>query len=140
MTNVNCDDMRSSACAEDETNKWKTRRDYGFIVFAGALIGFGAGLLIDMAGPGFLVGLGLGFLGAGMMSLARRPREGEVLQTGSSDITTLLIGAFLVFIGLCFVYAPAAIWPYSIAAFLILLGIWFLVSGFSRARGCTRFP
>ena len=28
---------------------------------------------------------------------------------------------------------PEALWPYAVAGFLILLGIWFLVRGFYRS-------
>jgi predicted anti-sigma-YlaC factor YlaD len=48
------------------------------------------------------------------------------------NVTTLLIGTFLVFIGIGIVLMPGAIWPYAIAGFLILTGIWFLVRGFLR--------
>jgi hypothetical protein len=47
------------------------------------------------------------------------------------NVTTLLIGAFLVFAGISIVVAPAVLWPYAIPGFLILLGIWHLVRGFS---------
>jgi predicted anti-sigma-YlaC factor YlaD len=47
-------------------------------------------------------------------------------------VTTLLIGAFLAFIGIGIVLVPAAIWPYAIAGFLILTGVWFLVRGFYK--------
>jgi NAD-dependent SIR2 family protein deacetylase len=45
---------------------------------------------------------------------------------------TLLTGAFLIVIGTSLVLAPAAIWPYAIAGFMILAGMSFLVRGFSR--------
>ena len=107
-------------------------RDYGFIILAGALIGFGLGLIVDQAGSGLLIGLGLGFLGAGLIPFVRKPLESEGLQAEGKDVTLLLIGAFLVFIGIGLVFAPAAIWPYAIAGFLIILGLWFLVKGFTK--------
>ena len=107
-------------------------RHTGFIIPAGILIGLGVGLLVDQAGVGFLVGLGLGLIGSELLSFVRKSREGECTQPGGANVTTLLIGAFLVFIGIGIVLAPAAIWPYAIAGFFILTGIWFLVRGFSK--------
>ena len=107
-------------------------RHAGFIVPAGILIGLGVGLLVDRTGVGFLIGLGLGLIGSELLSLVRRARVGECRQPGGANVTTLLIGAFLAFIGIGIVLAPAAIWPYAIAGFLILTGTWFLVRGFSK--------
>ena len=108
-------------------------RQSGFIVPAGILIGLGAGLLVDHLGSGFLVGLGLGLIGSELLSFLRKSRVGECTQPGGANVTTLLIGAFLAFIGISVVLVPAAIWPYAIAGFLILTGIGFLVRGFSTS-------
>ena len=107
-------------------------RQSGFIVPAGILIGLGVGLLVDHMGSGFLVGLGIGLIGSELLSFLRRSREGECTQPGGANVTTFLIGTFLVFIGIGTVLAPAAIWPYAIAGFLIITGIWFLVRGFYK--------
>ncbi|HNJ81611.1 MAG: hypothetical protein GX472_08785 [Methanomicrobiales archaeon] len=88
------------------------------------------GILVDYVFSGFLIGLGIGFLGSGLLPLVRKPLESEGINLGNTDVTMLLIGAFLVFIGIGIVYAPAALWPYAIAGFLILVGIWVLVRGF----------
>lgn len=133
--------MKTNSCAEITdakgreltnglTESGKKHQPYGFIIPAGILIGLGVGLLVDHVGSGFLVGLGLGFLGSGLLPVFRKPLGCEDVMPGSTDVTMLLIGAFLVIIGIGFVYAPAAIWPYAIAGFLILIGIWFLARGF----------
>ncbi len=96
------------------------------------MIGLGVGLLVDQAGVGFLIGLGFGLTGSELLSFEQRSREGECTQPKGANVTTLLIGAFLAFIGISIVLVPAAIWPYAIAGFLILTGTWFLVRGFSR--------
>jgi hypothetical protein len=123
-------DTKSKEMTNSLTESGKGHQPYGFIIPAGILIGLGVGLLVDHLGSGFLVGLGLGFLGSGLLPLVRKPLGSEYIQPGSTDVTMLLIGAFLVFIGIGFVYAPAAIWPYAFAGFLILLGAWLLVRGF----------
>jgi hypothetical protein len=107
-------------------------RHNGFIVPAGILIGLGVGLLVDHMGSGFLVGLGLGLIGSELYRLVEKYREVECTQPVGANVTTLLIGSFLVFIGIGSVLAPAAIWPYAIAGFLILTGTWFLVRGFYK--------
>ncbi len=112
------------------TEPLKPDRHCGFIVPAGILIGLGAGLLVDHMGSGFLIGLGLGLIGSELLHHAGKYREEECTQPGGANVTTLLIGTFLVFIGIGIVLAPAAIWPYAIAGFLILSGVWLLVRGF----------
>ena len=134
--------MKTDSCAEITDAKQiemksglsepKEHRQYGFIIPAGILIGLGAGLLVDNLVSGFLIGLGLGFVGSELLPLVKKSLAGECLQPGGANVTTLLIGAFLVFIGIGIVLAPAAIWPYAIAGFLILSGLWFLVRGFSQ--------
>ena len=114
------------------TEPEKQHPNNGFIVPAGILIGLGAGLLVDHLVCGFLIGLGLGLIGSEMLPFIRKSQEGECTPTGSTNVTTLLIGAFLVFIGIGIVLVPAAIWPYSIAGFLILTGIWVLVRGYYK--------
>ncbi len=108
----------------------KKHQPYGFIIPAAILIGLGVGMLVDHVASGFLVGLGLGFLGSGLLPLVRKQPGSECTQPGSTDVTMLLIGAFLIFIGIGIVFAPAALWPYALAGFLILIGIWLLVRGF----------
>jgi hypothetical protein len=107
-------------------------RNSGFIISAFILIGLGVGLLFDHLGSGFLIGLGLGLVGSALLPLVKKSVEGECSQLGSANVTTLLIGVFLIFIGIGIVLAPAAIWPYAIAGFLILFGFWILVRGFSQ--------
>jgi hypothetical protein len=107
-------------------------RQNGFIVPAGILIGLGAGLLADHAVAGFLVGLGLGLLGSELLPLARRSREGEYMLAGSTNVTPLLIGTFLVLAGISIVWAPAAIWTYAIPGLMIVAGIGVLVRGFAK--------
>ena len=105
-------------------------RNSGFIISAFILIGLGVGLLVDHLGSGFLIGLGLGFVGSALLPLVKKSPGGECPQPGGANVTTLLIGVFLIFIGIGIVLAPAAIWPYAIAGFLILFGVWILVRGF----------
>jgi hypothetical protein len=90
------------------------------------------GLLVDYLVSGFFIGLGLGLIGSELFRLVEKSRETECTQPGGANVTTLLIGTFLSFIGIGIVLAPAAIWPYAIAGFLILTGIWFLVRGFFK--------
>ncbi len=107
--------------------------DSGFIVPAGILIGLGVGLLADHLFSGFLTGLGLGIIGAELLAHVRKSRGGESTTATGTNVTTLLIGAFLTFAGISFVWAPVVVWPYALAGFLIVAGAGFLVQGFSRA-------
>jgi hypothetical protein len=107
-------------------------RNSGFIIPACILIGLGVGLLVDHLGSGFFIGLGLGFVGSELLPLVKKPLEGECSQPGGANVTTLLTGAFLIFIGISIVLAPAAIWPYAIPGLMILAGIGVLVRGFLK--------
>jgi len=114
------------------TEPEKQHPNNGFMVPAGILIGLGAGLLVDNLLCGFLIGLGLGLIGSELLPFIRKSPEGECTQPGGANVTTLLVGAFLIFIGISIVLVPAAIWPYAIAGFLILAGIGVLLRGYYR--------
>ncbi|MDD1705464.1 MAG: hypothetical protein LUQ12_00320 [Methanoregulaceae archaeon] len=124
----------TDAKSRELTEPGEKHQPYGFIIPAGILIGLGVGMLVDYVVSGFLVGLGIGFLGSGLLPLVRKPLESEYTQPGSTDVTMLFIGAFLLFLGISIVYAPAVLWPYAIAGFLVLLGIWFLIRGFFQIK------
>ena len=135
MKTENCVEMSDAKRIEQKSGlaePVKNERYSSFIVPAGILIGLGVGLLVDYLISGFFVGLGLGLICSELFRLIEKSREAESTQTGGVNVTTLLIGTFLVFIGFGIVLAPPAIWPYAIAGFLILTGIWFLVRGFLR--------
>jgi F0F1-type ATP synthase assembly protein I len=135
MKAENCAEITDAKRIEQKsglTEPVKNERYSSFIVPAGILIGLGVGLLVDYLLSGFFVGLGLGLICSELFRLVERSRETESTQPAGANVTTLLIGTFLVFIGFGIVLAPAAIWPYAIAGFLILTGIWFLVRGFLR--------
>ena len=107
-------------------------RHYGFIIPSGILIGLGVGLFAGFPGSGVLIGLGSGFLAVGLIPLVKRLRKSEGSSPEGKNVALLLLGAFMVFTGIGIAWSPIALWPYAIAAFLIFLGIWFLVRGFYR--------
>jgi hypothetical protein len=134
MKTENGDEITDAKRVEQKSGLLEPAEDRhcGFFVPAGILIGLGAGLLFDQLFAGFLIGLGLGLVGSELVSPVRKSRQGACMHPGGANVTTLLLGAFLAFIGICIVLAPAAVWPYAIAGFLILAGIGFLVRGFLR--------
>ncbi|MDD1676871.1 MAG: hypothetical protein LUQ40_03945 [Methanomicrobiales archaeon] len=106
------------------------RRRFSFIP-AGILIGLGAGLLVGHPGPGALIGLGLGFFASGIL----QPAGAGGPEAAGAQIRWgfVLAGIILVLLGIGIVYSPGFTWPYLIAVFLILLGIWFFVRSAFRA-------
>ena len=135
MKTENCAEMTDAKRIELKSGLAEPKehdRHNGFIVPAGILIGVGVGLLVDYLVSGFFIGLGLGLIGSELFRLVEKSREAECTQPGGANVTTLIIGTFLSFIGIGIVLAPAAIWPYAIAGFLIIAGIGFLVRGFYK--------
>ena len=88
-------------------------------------------MLVDHLGSGFLVGLGLGFLGSGLFPCSGNHR-GVNLCTGKHGCDNASNRSLPGLYRDGFVLVSAAIWPYAFAGFLILIGIWFLVKGFAR--------
>ena len=129
MSCVKHEDCYSTPMVEEVLKEGKEHRQNDHIITAGFLIGLGAGLFVDHVVSGILIGIGLGFLGSELLPLVSKHQEGEYPQPGGTNVTNFLIGAFLIFIGIGIVWAPDVIWPNSIAGFLILTGIWFLVRG-----------
>ncbi len=128
--------MKTENCANCDVNcRWTNpgeHRNAGFIVWAGILIGLGAGLVADQLGAGFLIGLGLGLVGSELFSHFGRSLGNEFPQQKQINVTTTLIGAFLTYIGVSIIWAPVAIWPYAVAGFLVLIGVSFLIRGFIK--------
>ncbi len=60
-------------------------RDSGFIISAFILIGLGVGLLVDHLGSGFLIGLGLGFVGSALLPLVKKSSGGDCPATGRRE-------------------------------------------------------
>jgi hypothetical protein len=101
---------------------------------AGALIGLGLGLLLNHPGPGVLIGLGFGFL---VSSFVRSDDSGQSETVAPSMIQgvnwfMLMLGVFMILIGIGIGLNISLFWPYLPAAFLILLGIMFVVRGIGR--------
>ena len=116
-----------------ETDEKQGRRPHrhhngNMLIPAGVLLGLGIGLLAGYPGPGVLIGLGLGFIGATLVKSGADP-TGDAGAHQSCDRShgfLAIIGAFLIIVGIGIAFAPLHFWPYIAAAFLILLGVWFL--------------
>ncbi|WAC04850.1 MAG: hypothetical protein OS112_10410 [Methanoregula sp.] len=116
---------------EERTERKQRHSRYGFIP-AGVLIGLGVGLLTGFSGSGVLIGLGLGFLATALVPAMTKTPETADPGLKRMNITMLLVGIFLILIGVGVIWAPADLWPLLTAGFLIMLGIWFAVRGFHR--------
>ena len=103
------------------------------LIPAGVLLGLGIGLLAGYPGSGVLIGLGLGFIGSAVLARQGPGPAGEEGTNGPSPRPRgflAIIGAFLVIVGIGIIWAPREFWPYLVAIFLILLGVWFLYRAF----------
>ena len=91
-------------------------------------------MLVDQAGAGVLIGLGLGFVGSAFYSSGSPSPGGAALGVvqGPGWIPAI-VGIFLVLIGLAIVLGPALPWPTIIAVLVILFGLGFIARGLGPA-------
>lgn len=105
------------------------------LIPAGILIGLGIGLLVNQPAAGVLIGLGCGFLASAFVPHAEPVPSADATGCCGSpgrNWVMLLLGVFMILIGIGLVWQPSLIWPYLIAALLILLGIGFALRGIRR--------
>jgi hypothetical protein len=115
----------------EERREWRRRHRGPFLIPAGILIGLGVGLLVNQAGAGVLIGLGLGFLGSALVPVVAPGEPARGPMHGPRWVF-VVIGIFLVLLGLSVVSGWVLPWTYIIAALLILIGIIFIFRGFGR--------
>jgi uncharacterized membrane protein YidH (DUF202 family) len=109
----------------------RRKRGQRTLIPAGLLIGLGIGLLVGHIIAAGLIGLGLGFLGSAIANSLQRDDEHDSSSCyHKHGFGLALLGIFFVLFGIMMVWAPALLWPYIAAAFLILIGIGLLVHGF----------
>jgi len=115
--------------------EWRRRHRGPFLIPAGVLIGLGVGMLVNQAGAGMLIGLGLGFLGSALLPApsegAQAPAPGPMWGPRWIPV---IIGIFLILVGLSIVSGMSLPWTSIIAVIFILIGIWFIARGFGRMR------
>jgi hypothetical protein len=118
-----------------EEQEHRRRHGRHFLIPAGILIGLGVGLITGYAGPGILIGLGLGFLAQGFLKPAEGPAPDPAAPSSPHDNRwiSVMIGLFMIIIGVGIIWAPAYLWPYVIGIFLIVLGIMFAVKSMWKA-------
>jgi hypothetical protein len=118
-----------------ERREWRRRHRGPFLIPAGILIGLGIGLLFNQAGAGVLIGLGLGFLGSALIPAPTGEEPApSMAPMWEPRWVPVIIGVFLVLVGLSIVGGLLLPWTYIIAIFLILIGIGFILRGFGRMR------
>lgn len=116
----------------EETQQVRRNRHGGhFLIPAGALIGLGAGMLLNQTGAGVLTGLGLGFVGSALYSSTTTGGVATGRVHGSGWIPAI-VGVFLILIGLAIVLGPTLPWTTIIAVLIILFGLGFIARGFGR--------
>ncbi len=113
--------------ATDDEKGGKRHHGKHFFIPAGVLIGLGVGLIAGYPGAGVLIGLGLGLIGSAF-------QNGECAAPSrcSHQWISVIVGLFLILVGIATVWSPPNFWPYIAAVFLIALGVWFLARGVIR--------
>ena len=114
--------------ATDDEKDGKRHHGRHFFLPAGILIGLGVGLIAGYPAAGVLIGLGLGLIGSAFLA-------GDCAGPSrcSPRWISVIVGFFLILMGVATVWSPPDFWPYFAAVFLIALGVWFLARGFTRA-------
>ena len=119
--------------SEEREHRKEDRDVGGLLIPAGLFIGLGIGLLVGRPDVGVLAGLGAGFLGMAFVRAREAPVEVHV-PSRSGDLLMILIGIMFVIAAIGLLYFPDQVFPYLGAAFLVLLGIWFLLRGLGGFR------
>jgi len=115
--------------------EYKRRHGRHFLIPAGILIGLGVGMIVGYPGPAVLIGLGLGFVGSGFgRGEESMPQDPTIPQMGGPRWISIIIGIFIILLGIGLVWKPLVVWPYVIAIFLIFLGLWFIARGYGWTK------
>ncbi|ABS55471.1 hypothetical protein Mboo_0953 [Methanoregula boonei 6A8] len=122
---------RGDAGSDRDSRRRHRGRHMGLIP-AGLLIGLGIGLLLGHPVSALFIGLGLGFVATAFVRQAGCTGENGTPAVHSCERRSwcALIGVFFILFGICFVWIPGLLWPYLLAAFLILLGIGILIHSY----------
>lgn len=100
-------------------------REKHFFIPAGVLIGFGVGLIAGYLASGILIGLGLGFLAQAYIKSVHAPPSGQYTPCCGLEKqwVSIVIGLFLIVLGIGIIWSPVNLMPYVIGIFLILVGV-----------------
>ncbi|MEM0017842.1 MAG: hypothetical protein QW576_05760 [Candidatus Korarchaeum sp.] len=122
------------------------RKDFTGLLFAAFMfLGMGIGILFDRVAPGLFVGMGLGFLAMAIadvlikepMSEESQPSKLESHFEGVGIIGTfllILLGIGFIFGGLSLILGIDIPWRVLGGAFIILLGLWFLLMALGKVK------
>lgn len=126
--------------------KASRRKDFiGFLFVAFMFIGMGIGFFLDNIPPGLFVGMGLGFLAMAIadalikepISEESQPSKLESHFEGSGIIGTfllILLGMGFIFGGLSLILGIDIPWRALGGAFILLLGLWFLLMALGKVK------
>jgi len=92
-------------------------------------LGMGIGMLFDHAGAGVIIGMGVGFLLDSLMKEEAESKLSLSLPGTVKKASVAALGLFFIALGLAMLYDWSIVWPYGVAAFIIALGLIFLVLG-----------
>ncbi len=118
----------------EDMEKPRQQHESQALIPAGILIGLGAGLLLGYAGPGVLIGLGCGLIAASLIPPPGKGQEegNNISDRAGTNWVALLVGIFMILVGVGIVWTPPDYWPSIVAIFLILLGVWFVAHTYTR--------
>jgi len=113
-------------------------KNIGGMLFVGCLfIGIGLGLLFNRPDIGATTGMGVGFILLALVRVRGTPVEVS-LPPRIGGYFLLLVGIFLIFVGLSFLMEWEFIFPYLFGVFVILLGVGFIIFGQKVLRQSER--
>ncbi|RLE83871.1 MAG: hypothetical protein DRJ41_04130 [Thermoprotei archaeon] len=101
----------------------RVQREWSWEIFLACMfVGIGIGILLDAAGAGTLIGMGIGFLLASLIKLERKIEIAVPRNLGGT--ATIFVGILFVLGGLCSLdLIPQKYMTYLIALGLISLGV-----------------
>lgn len=110
----------------------KERNINDTIVLAFMFLGLGVGVAFGQAGPGLLIGAGIGILARGISKYSKTDPTAIALSFGVAGYIVGLIGVYFIFLGISLLEGVTWVYPYGASVPLVVIGLILLIIFFRK--------